>query len=302
MSCACIMMSYTIKNHPIHAETLRLREFQVEILRYPILGKGKFGYVFQGRYKHCPCAVKVLEPLGIQIIESLPTLPFEAQNSARTSLRTEWRILTTFSHKNIVECYKAFNHPEHNLPILVMECMDCNLSTYITASCSQLRAISLSIQFRIVTDISEALNFLHEKKIVHRDLCGENILLKLDALPHQLVAKISDFGIATIMETDSSVYPTQIGHRNGYLPQESMSCYGTSLDIFMFGVTMIQIVKKVDKIKSSEHRHKLISKIPDYHPFKSVILQCLDDVASKRPSASTLVKIFKEKKHYFFPG
>ena len=287
-----------------HVETLRLRG--IEILRYPMLGKGKFGCVFQGRYNQCPCAVKVLEPLGIQIAESLATLPYEGQSSAKTSLRMEWHILTTIKHKNIVECYTAFNHPEHNLPILVMECMDYDLSAYITSHCSQSQAISLSVQLHIVNDISEALQYLHEKNIVHRDLCGENILLKLDALPYPLVAKISDFGMATIMETnainDSSIYPSPVGHRSGYLPQESKSHYDKSLDIFMFGAIMTQIVKKEADIKSSEHRHELIQEIPDQHPFKSVILQCLDDNTSERPLASELVKTFQEIKRQFFPS
>ena len=269
---------------------MRLRG--VEILKHLILGKGKFGCVFQDRYNQRPCAVKVLESLAVQITESLSSLP-PVQENALISLRMECRLLNTIKHKNVIECYKAFNHPECNLPILVMECMDYNLSTYITT-----QPLSLSLQVSIVTDISEALQYLHEKNIVHRDLCGENILLKLDALSHLLVAKIADFGVSTIMETnainDNCVYPTPFGHRSGYLPQEAKSHYDKSLDIFMFGAVMTQIVKKVADIRSLEHRHDLFYSIPDQHPFKSVILQCLHDNTSERPLASELVKTFQQ--------
>lgn len=59
---------------------------------------------------------------------------------------------------------------------------------------------------KIVHQILSALNFLHGKNIVHRDLKSENILLEQNLYSckeEDIVAKIADFGMACYIDPTS---------------------------------------------------------------------------------------------------
>ena len=57
-----------------------------------------------------------------------------------------------------------------------------------------------------------------EKKVIHRDLCGDNILIREEDIP---IAKITDFGMSRIFDMEAMTHSISVlGHRNGYLPPE----------------------------------------------------------------------------------
>ncbi len=137
--------------------------------------------------------------------------------------------------------------------------------------------------------MASGLAYIHSKHIIHRDLCGDNILLKLDqSMP---IAKISDFGISRLIDpTRLSLTLSALGHRSGYLPSQSdEKTYDQSLDIFSFGVIMVQIVCKVETIQSAKERQTYFGKIPQIHRLKSLIESCLQE---KRPNAASICKSF----------
>ena len=268
-----------------------MRVSEVELYKYQMLGSGMFGCVFEGVYNQQPCAIKVLNPMGMLIAASLP-LTSHVQEEALKLFEQECHFLQTIKHTNVVEYCAVFKHPECNLPVLVIERLDCNLRKYITEFSDKLVP---SVQLKFMNDISKALDYLHTEKIVHRDLCGDNILLKFNASSDSdaPLAKISDFGMSRIIETDTiSQTMTTFGHRSGYLPPEaklSPAHYNKSVDIFMLGAIMTQIVAKEAHIRSPEHHNELTRTIPEHHSLKRIILRCLSEVINERPLASDLV-------------
>ena len=141
--------------------------------------------------------------------------------------------------------------------------------------------------------MASGLSYIHSKHIIHRDLCGDNILLKL-AQPVP-VAKISDFGMSRLLDPSQlSSTLTAIGHRMGYLPPEASRLeeeqYDSSLDVFSLGVIMVQIVHKLETVKSPRDRSYFVAQIPDTHVLKPLINECLQEDMRRRPSASQVCK------------
>ena len=77
-----------------------------------------------------------------------------------------------------------------------------------------------------------------------------------------------------------------LGHRNGYLPPEGLSKdYDLSLDIYMFGVVMVQIVHAVPDVRSPEECNELNKEVAEDHPLKKFIDMCVVESKTERPKA-----------------
>ncbi|XP_064389559.1 uncharacterized protein LOC135337561 isoform X1 [Halichondria panicea] len=118
--------------------------------------------------------------------------------------------------------------------------------------------------------------------MIHRNLCGDNVLLKLTRpMP---IAKISDLGISRLYNPSKL---TAIGNHMGYLPLKAiqLGMYNSSLDVFSLGAIMVQIVCKLETIKSMEDRSFHFAQIPHTHKLKKLIDHCLQEDLPRIPSA-----------------
>ena len=93
--------------------------------------------------------------------------------------------------------------------------------------------IPMTIKLSILFDVSLGLRYLHSRKILHRDLSSNNILLT--AL---LRAKIGDLGVAKVVKVDNKKSLTQVPGTADFMPPEAqvdMPIYDASLDVFSYG-------------------------------------------------------------------
>ena len=253
------------------------------------LGSGAFGVVFKGSYKDSVCAVKVLHQVALQMRTNLPS----GEGNAKTieAFDHECELLKSFRHPNIVQHLSTDEHPSSSSTMLVTELMDCNLRSYLSGLGEE--SLTSHCQVSLSKDVASGLAYIHSRRIVHRDLCGDNVLLKLSQpVP---IAKISDFGMSRLLDpTQMSSTLTAIGHRMGYLPPEALRLdneeYDHSLDVFSLGVIMVQILHKVETVKTAKDRSFLVSQIPPTHRLKSIIGNCLQEDKKRRPTAKDICK------------
>lgn len=289
LACVC-----NVNPNPVYKLLLFLHLIDIDGLVIKcdgIIGNGSFGSVFKGEFKGKPCAAKVLHALGQEMVTGLPTTKCEGQKEALARFKRECEFMKKFEHPNIVSYYDTLFHPKCNFPILVMELMCTSLRSYIKRQ----QKLALDIQISISCDVSAALKFLHDKDIIHRDLCVDNILLNSDsAIP---VAKVSDFGMSrVVVKCNALTHSLTAMGRHGLLPPEPPALYDSSLDVFMFGVVMVMMASKVSDIKSTKQRKQLFKELKSGHPLKAVITQCLSEKKEGRPKTATLQrKIFQVK-------
>ena len=154
----------------------------------------------------------------------------------------------------------------------------------------------------------------HNPPIVHRDLSSNNILLTTF-----LRAKISDLGVAKVIRPDHKMSLTKIPGTVDFMPPEAMSDassleYGIALDVFSFGAVMLHVatqewprplaIKMYDKQKRKptaltevERRQPYLDKVTGVtSDLKPLIISCLDDDPSERPSIIEVSENLKKTK------
>ena len=176
--------------------------------------------------------------------------------------------------------------------------------------------LSYHIQVNICRDIALALVYLHSNGLIHRDLTGNNVLMIAGAQ-----AEITDFGMSKLATvnprmTALTMCPGNVLYMAPEVLDEAKS-YTAKLDIFAFGVIVIQILTKQfpnptdchcvvyvaefdemlkREVPDSERRKAHLQLIPEAHPLKPLALQCLKKEENERPSALQLCERLSERK------
>ncbi|XP_071729201.1 G-type lectin S-receptor-like serine/threonine-protein kinase SD2-5 [Rutidosis leptorrhynchoides] len=171
---------------------------------------------------------------------------------------------------------------------------------------------------KIILDVAKGLAYLHEdcrQKIIHLDIKPQNILLDQD-----FNAKVSDFGLAKLIDRNETEVITTMRGTLGYLAPEWLSSVITAkVDVYSFGIVLLEILcgrKNVDRSQPEESYHLLevfqkcweqetLLEIVDkqsedmqVHATKvaemmKVASWCLQTDFTKRPSMSMVIKVLE---------
>ncbi|TDG99630.1 hypothetical protein EPR50_G00196060 [Perca flavescens] len=192
-----------------------------QIFTDEVLGSGQFGVVYKGTHR------KSGRPVAIKVIDKtrFPT-------KQERQLRNEVAILQNLSHLGVVLLEGMFETVEY--VFVVMEKLHGDMLEIILSS--ERGRLPERITRFLVTQILEALRYLHFKHIAHCDLKPENVLLaSADPFPQ---VKLCDFGFARIIGEKS--FRRSVVGTPAYLAPEviSSSGYNRSLDMWSVGVIM----------------------------------------------------------------
>lgn len=158
------------------------------------LGRGGMGVVYRGKQEFLDREVAV---------KLLLDQKKNAEYIAR--FKREAKILAGLQHPNIVTCYQA-DITADGVCFLVMEFVDGpNLRQCIEKE----GVLDEADALRVCRDLASALERAHEKKIIHRDVKSENVLLSRavnvsDATKFRYRAKLTDLGLARPESRDAT--------------------------------------------------------------------------------------------------
>jgi serine/threonine-protein kinase len=145
---------------------------------------------------------------------------------------------TLLNHPNIVRCIAAGLDPTTGKHYLVMEYVD-GPSTH--ALLDRLGRLPVGDVVHIALDIARALEYLHARNYVHRDIKPDNILITQAGL-----AKLADLGLAKRMDDASQLTATHQGFGTPYyMPYEqaiSAKRADSRSDIYALGATLYHLL------------------------------------------------------------
>ncbi|KAK4760877.1 hypothetical protein SAY87_005770 [Trapa incisa] len=274
-----------------------------------VIGEGGYGIVYYGvLVDNTQVAVKNL---------------LNNRGQAEREFKVEVEAIGRVRHKNLVRLLGYCAEGAHRM--LVYEYVNNgNLEQWLHGDVGPRSPLTWEIRMKIILGTAKGLTYLHEglePKVVHRDIKSSNILLD-----KQWNAKVSDFGLAKLLCSDSSYVTTRVMGTFGYVAPEyaSTGMLNERSDVYSFGILIMEIISgrnPVDYSRPSEEVNlmdwlkKLVTeknpegvldpKLPEKPASRSlkrvllVALRCVDPTAQKRPKMGHVVHMLEAEESPF---
>lgn len=198
---------------------------EVYVRNYRLLktiGKGNFAKVKLAR--HMPTGVEV----AIKIIDKTQLNPGSLQKLFR-----EVRIMKDLNHPNIVKLYEVIE-TKTTLYLVIEYASGGEVFDYLVAH-GRMKEREARIKFR---QIVSAVHYCHQKRVIHRDLKAENLLLD-----GNMNIKIADFGFSNEFSPGSKL-DTFCGSPPYAAPElfQGKKYDGPEVDVWSLGVILYTLV------------------------------------------------------------
>jgi len=213
---------------------------EVRLMR--LVGQGSFGKVLYGLWMGSPVAVKVIETNNSEQRRKFEPA-FEAVLSA------------TMAHPNLVQTYMSSARDKPMAEVQMSTMVEtwmvqewCDLGT-LANLCKKPRSDAECVPevVDMNVDICRGGCYLHSRGIIHGDLTANNVLVKTQVSRKGYICKICDFGLARVLEGDTTdIMTTQLGTVT-HMPPELFG-FGTEVrltcmaDVYAAGILLWQAV------------------------------------------------------------
>ncbi|KAL4272411.1 hypothetical protein GQ457_13G004560 [Hibiscus cannabinus] len=249
-----------------------------------LLGNGSYGSVYQGN-------------LSDRMVFAVKVFKLELEGAFK-SFDVECEVLRNTRHRNLIKIISSCSN-DFDFKALVLEFMpNGSLDKWLYSNYSSLDILQ---RLNIMIDVASALKYLHHSNVtpvVHCDLKPSNVLLDED-----MVAHLSDFGIAKLLCKEDSVIQTMTIATFGYMAPEYgiegiVSIKG---DVYSFGILMMEIItrkKPTDEMFTEEKSLKSWVKESISSPLNQILDTHLLSISGSRQSSDP---VNRELKFFFSP-
>lgn len=132
-----------------------------------------------------------------------------------------------------------------------MEYMDMNLKNYIDSNNNKL---DMSNRKKIIIQILKGFEYIHSKKMLHRDICPKNILIK-EHDDKTTIVKISDFGLVKTKNSDLTSLDTLFkGSYNDPSLLHSFNEYKLVHEIYALTYLIYFVITGRERLKKTENK------------------------------------------------
>ncbi|CAI9110653.1 OLC1v1010716C1 [Oldenlandia corymbosa var. corymbosa] len=201
------------------------------------LGDGGFGAVYYG----------VLKDGRIVAVKRL----YENNFKRVEQFINEVEILTRLRHQNLVQLFGCTSKRSTELLLVYEYIPNGTVADHLHGKRSKSGLLSWPVRLNIAIETAEALAYLHESDIIHRDVKTNNILLDND-----FHVKVADFGLSRLFPNDVTHVSTAPQGTPGYVDPEYYQCYQLTekSDVYSFGVVLIEIISSLQAVDTNRHR------------------------------------------------
>ncbi|CAL1383023.1 unnamed protein product [Linum trigynum] len=298
------------RDREVVSKSTSLEEWEIDLGKLDIrhvIAHGTYGTVYRGNYDGQDVAVKVLDWGEDGIATAAETA------ALRASFRQEVAVWHKLDHPNVTNFVGASmgtsnlkipssNDGNNSIPsraccVVVEYLPGGTLKKFLIRN--RRKKLAFKVVIQLALDLSRGLNYLHSRKIVHRDVKTENMLLN-----SQRTLKIADFGVARVEAQNPRDMTGETGTL-GYMAPEVLDGkpYNRKCDVYSFGICLWEIYccdmpypdLSFAEISSAVVRQNLRPEIPRCCPssLAGIMKRCWDGQPDRRPEMDEVVKMLE---------
>uniref|UniRef100_A0A670YBC6 Serine/threonine-protein kinase Nek4 n=1 Tax=Pseudonaja textilis TaxID=8673 RepID=A0A670YBC6_PSETE len=247
-----------------------------------VVGKGSYGEVSLVRHRH-DGKQYVIKRLNLK----------HASSRERKAAEQEAQLLSQLKHPNIITYRESWEGDDGLLYIVMGFCEGGDLYHKLKERKGQLLPESQVVEWLV--QIAMALQYLHEKHILHRDLKTQNVFLT-----RSNIIKVGDLGIARVLDNQHDMASTLIGTPYYMSPELfSNKPYNYKSDVWALGCCAYEMATLKHAFNAKDMNslvYRIIEgKLPpmpkDYSTqLKELIRTMLSKKPEERPSVRSILR------------